>query len=205
MNGRIFSTVEKYAAQLSAMAGSGSNWFKIIANLGGERVETTDKADLTCLREEDIRLWEVDEREYWLEHRLLNRMPELDAVVLSQTPYCLRAALSGRTMTAALDDMAQIAGYRIFTVEYDWDTVCEALRNASGCFVRDRYTITAGRSLYEAVVALQVLEKSAEVNLKAEVIGGAKFLPADEAEEMRRMYLEKYSRREQEVRKTEGR
>ena len=53
----------------------------------------------------------------------------------------------------------------------------------------------------EAVVALQVLEKSAEVNLKAEVIGGAKFLPADEAEEMRRMYLEKYSRREQESEK----
>lgn len=41
------------------------------------------------------------------------------------------------------------------------------VKKAEGCFVRDKgVTITCGRNLYEAVVALTILEKSAEVNLK---------------------------------------
>ena len=101
--------------------------------------------------------------------------------------------------------MAQIVGYQVFIAEYGEESVREALGEASGCFVRDRYTLTAGRSLYEAVIALQVLEKSAEVNQKAGVLGGAKYIPPEEAQLMRRNYRENYSRQEQQIKRREER
>ena len=58
----------------------------------------------------------------------------------------------------------------------------------------DPYVITAGRTLSEACVALDILEKSAEVNLKASVIGGRKPLGAVDCRLMRAVYRRKYSR-----------
>ena len=65
--------------------------------------------------------------------------------------------------------------------------------------------MTVGRSLFEAVVALQVLEKSAEVSLKADVLGGAVAVPTEEARKLRRIYLEQYSKAEAAVKSEEGR
>jgi len=65
------------------------------------------------------------------------------------------------------------------------------------------YTVTMGRNLYEAVVAMTVLEKSAEVTLLAEKIGGAKPIPRWEAKLMRLVYKMKYSKAEEKVKASE--
>ena len=61
-------------------------------------------------------------------------------------------------------------------------SIGKALRGNAGCLIlrgTDKkgkgigYTLTMGRSLYEAIVALTVLEKSAEISFLAEKIGGA--------------------------------
>lgn len=64
--------------------------------------------------------------------------------------------------------------------------------------------MTTGRNLFEAVVALDVLEKSAEVNLKADVLGGVKSIPRAEAKLMRMNYKKNYSKAEQLVKAKEG-
>ena len=79
------------------------------------------------------------------------------------------------------------------------------MKKATGCMVKDRYTISTGRSLFEAVTALQVLEKSAEVNIKAEVLGGPVPVVRMEAKLMRMIYKKKYSRKEAAVKAGEGR
>ena len=61
------------------------------------------------------------------------------------------------------------------------------------------YAITIGRNPYEAVVAMTVLEKSAEIVLKASVIGGAKELGFFTVNTNRRKYLNKYSRAERRI------
>ena len=70
---------------------------------------------------------------------------------------------------------------------------------------KDRYTICTGRSLFEAVTALQVLEKQAEVALKAQVLGGAVPVSEEEAVFMRENYLQNYSKAENAVKSQEGR
>ncbi len=53
--------------------------------------------------------------------------------------------------------------------------------------------ITVGRDPYEAFVAMTVLEKAAEVALKAEVLGGARPLVQPLAAVERLVYRNKYS------------
>ena len=91
-------------------------------------------------------------------------------------------------------------------------SLVKALKNNEGCFVlkgisKDGegmgYTMTLGRTLYEAVVAMTVIEKSAEVFLLAEKLGGSKPIPKWEAKLMRKKYKKKYSRAEEAVRLVE--
>ena len=64
-------------------------------------------------------------------------------------------------------------------------------------------TLTFGRSLYEAVVAMTVIEKSAEVSVLAEKIGGPHPIARWEAKLMRLIYKKKYSKAEEAVKTRE--
>lgn len=187
--------IRKYGKEAAAFGGS-----KLMLKTEGGIFETADGANLAALQPCDI-IKSGDS----IEARLLLCDEHRNALVLSHATYCEKAAKRGKCLTAALDDMAQIVGCRVETVDYDEEEIKRAMENAEGCFVRDRYTMTMGRSLFEAVVALEVLEKSAEVNLKAEVLGGICEIEAGEAAWMRRNYVENYSRKEQEVKTKEGR
>ena len=66
------------------------------------------------------------------------------------------------------------------------------------------YVITTGRDPYEAYVALTVLEKAAEVQIKSKALGGVKPLSLPTAKRYHREYLRKYSvegkkRRDEEI------
>ena len=56
-------------------------------------------------------------------------------------------------------------------VPYETAELFPRSQRIGACFVKGKYTVTAGRSLFEAVTALEVLEKSAEIHLKAEFFG----------------------------------
>lgn len=205
MDNNRYEMIEKYAAELAAMEGYDRASWKIMVKFGETCYETADGADFASLSTDDIRQTGDEDSLYPIERQILEGDNEISALVLSRTPYCRKAAKQGRPLTAALDDMAQIVGYQVQTVSYEKSAIYGALRKATGCFVKDRdVTITCGRSLYEAVVALTVLEKSAEVSLKAEAIGGVKPLPKIEADLMRMIYKKKYSTAEQEVKSKEG-
>ena len=176
MDNNIFEMINKYAEELSLMDGYRRDVNKIMLNLAGNCYETADNADFAALSQDDIEIVSPEDTSHFIEYKLLQGNHDINALVLSATPYCRQAAKQGRPLIAALDDMAQIVGYRVETVSYDEQAVKNALKKTEGCFVRDKggVTITCGRNLYEAVVALTILEKSAEVNLKAEALGGAK-------------------------------
>lgn len=197
----IFEMIKKYAKELSGME---SSLWKIMVCQDGRVYETGDGCDFKNLRQTDV-FSEAEAEAYPIERKFLAERKQLKAMVLSRTPYCTLAAEEGRTLLPPLDDMAQIVGPQAEIIPYDGEKIGRALQEAAGCFVRDRYTITVGRSLFEAVVALQVLEKSAEVSLKADVLGGAVAVPTEEARKLRRIYLEQYSKAEAAVKSEEGR
>ena len=128
---------------------------------------------------------------------------EIRAVLISKSPYCMKWLERNETLIPSLDDMAQIIGTKAVVVDMTGkDELLPAdlpkiLGSNARCFVRkgsDVYTITVGRTLKEAVVALTVLEKSAEVTILAEKIGSPCHINAIERKLMRTVYLKKYSK-----------
>lgn len=198
MEKNIFDTINKYALELLGTEGNHDK-LKILTKIDGDIYETRDGADFSKLQESDIIKAQDRLGTYWIEEELLRADNEINAVVLSETPYCKKARDEERTIRAALDDMAQIVGHKVQTCEYDMGEIKRALKKATGCLVKERYTISTGRSLFEAVVALDVLEKSAEVNIRADVLGGTKDINLAEAKLMRIIYKKKYSKAEQKV------
>lgn len=125
------------------------------------------------------------------------------AMVLSQTPSCVKLMERGKDFKPSLDDMAQIIG----PVCKFYESTPHKLGMNAGCFVKEilggSYTLTIGRSLYEAIVAMTVLEKSATVSLLAEKIGGEKPISSFESRLMRFVYMKKYSKAETKVKAEE--
>lgn len=205
MDNNIFEMIKKYAQELSELPGEDKESWKLMVSLNGRIYETAEDSNLAELKRSDVAVVAGESETHPVERRLLQEGGEISAIVLSKTPYCRLAARRGMKLVPALDDMAQIVGPQAETVSYTEKKIRRALKRATGCFVRGRYTISTGRSLFEAVTALQVLEKSAEVNIKAEVLGGPKPVARVEAKLMRMIYKKKYSKAEAAVKAEEGR
>ena len=142
----------------------------------------------------------------------------MKARVISQTPYCQQCLREGVEFQAVLDDMAMIVGPEAVIVNMTIPNkkkasmqMAKAVTNATGFFVQDRirdglpagYTLTVGRNLYEAVTAMTILEKCAEIALKSRVLGGYKPVGRWKAKQLRSKYMESYSKAEAEVRSAE--
>ena len=134
---------------------------------------------------------------------------DIHAAVVAQTPFCMEWLRRGEPLIPSLDDMAQIIGVKAPLIDAQdgiqsaASNLARTMKSNAGCFVISGknedgtptgYTITVGRTLKEAVVALTVLEKSAEVTLLTEKIGTPHHINAIERKLMRTVYLKKYSK-----------
>ncbi len=172
---------------------------------------TRDGADFNDLKEDDIELLGIKKIPY-------SKGGDMKAILYSSTPYCSKCIEEGRNIAATLDDMAQVVGPSVWVVDGRRSNedrskhLVKALKRSVGCMVflgYDKkkkpvgYTVTLGRTLYEAVVAMTVLEKNAEITFLADKIGGGKALPKWEARLMRKIYKKKYSKAESKVKSSE--
>ncbi len=128
---------------------------------------------------------------------------DLWVVLTSNLPFSKKAREEKLTLCAALDDMAQIIGQKVETVSYDSAAILRALKKSAACFVEGHYTLSIGRTKFEAQVAAEQLEKSAEIYYKARKLGGVKNISVFEARLMRFVYKKKYSKPELEKKKIE--
>lgn len=171
---------------------------------------TKDGANMGDLKENDIEKLNLD--------KLPLPAADMKAVVYSQTPACSRALREAKPFKACLDDMAQVFGHTAYIADgrnknqAAGKSIGKALKGNVGCMVLrgfDKngsgagYTMTMGRSLYEAVVAMTVLEKSAEIHFLAEKIGGGVPIAKWEAKLMRLIYKKKYSKAEEKIKTAE--
>lgn len=207
---KIYEVMKKYGRIMAEQPYPVGEAAKMILQTSEGVFATRDGADMGNLEEEDITQLDMD--------ALPIPKSDVRAVVYSQTPFCQQALREAKPFRACLDDMAQIFGHTAYIVDGRdsnksmGKSLVKALKNNEGCFVlkgisKDGegmgYTMTLGRTLYEAVVAMTVIEKSAEVFLLAEKLGGSKPIPKWEAKLMRKKYKKKYSRAEEAVRLVE--
>ena len=205
----IYEVMKKYGEMISSQ-GYPIGQTKMMIETPKGVFATRDDADIGELREEDIEKLGIE--------KLPIPEAEMKAVVYSQTPCCQKALREARPFKACLDDMAQVFGHTAYIADgRDGNasmgkSIGKALRGNAGCLIlrgTDKkgkgtgYTLTMGRSLYEATVAMTVLEKSAEISFLAEKIGGGKPIAKWEARLMRYVYKKKYSKAEERVKMAE--
>jgi ribulose-5-phosphate 4-epimerase/fuculose-1-phosphate aldolase len=191
-----FST---YAKKIIDLGYDKSNGYRILYKDGEDILATEKDADLRNLSASYIKRCD---KKMQPEFAALSRLKNMQAMVISESPYALECIAKKRQITAVLDDMAQIIGYRVKLVPYKNYSLTSALRKSAACLVLPCETysrgcaISCGRDIYEAYVAMTVLEKNAEVSLKADALGGTKPLEPMNAFLLRRAYLYKYSKEE---------
>ena len=151
MNKQIAVMINKYAKMLTQIDDSQLAKYKVLVRVDGVFYETEgDLAGAFTIRENaGDRLRQI----YPVEGSILMGGSEVCAIVLSNTRYCRQAAQGQKPLRASLDDMAQVIGPKVEVLPYEEPQIKAALQHAAGCFVKDRYTICTGRSLFEAVTA----------------------------------------------------
>ncbi len=164
---------------------------------------TARDADLRSLRPGDaVDVTDHDQSQLPAAAALM-RSRSLNAMILCEPPYTEICIESRHEIPAVLDDMAQIVGPEVSIVEPDEKQISRALARSTSVMVENSCLIAGGRNLYEAYVAVQIIEKSAETILKAQVIGGTKRIDPSLSRYMHYRYQRSYSRAEKDYRDAE--
>ena len=211
MQEAYYELIKKYAKMMTEQGYPVGEAAKLLIETSEGVYGTKDGANLA-----DLKLDEVEKLA--VEHLPLARKG-MSAMVFSQTQYCQQCLADARPFRASVDDMAQIIGPAVYIADgrpsnnKAGKSMVRAFKRSTGAFVLrgvDKngngigYTITAGRTPYEAVVGMTVLEKSAEITVLADRIGGAKEINKLEALLMHKIYQKKYSKAEAGVKKEEA-
>ena len=121
--------------------------------------------------------------------------PQAKALLLLAGTYAFAAANALDSLTAELDDMAQIVGLTArVAASLEAREIARCLKNRNSCFVRGHGMLITGRSVGEAITGAILLEKAAMTHLLAKRIGGARRVPLFSAALMHTIYQKKYSK-----------
>ncbi len=185
-------------------------WGNVSVRLGDKMVITPTGADYTKLTDEDMPLvdlatgeWEGPKpsSERGLHQAVYNERREIGAVLHVHSPNASTLAAARRELPPILDDIAQMIGPSVRVAEYALPSTkkivrvtMRALKGRMAALMANHGAICLGRSLDEALLCCQVLEKGCKAFIEAEFLGGAKGINKFEAWVMHQVFLKKYSK-----------
>ena len=193
----------RYAKLISELAFSVGDIPRIIFRHDGRCYMTARGADFADLGPDEIQDITDHDQSQLPAAAALMKSKSLNAIILCEPPYTSICIDSRHVIPAVLDDMAQIVGPEVSIVEPDEKQISKALAKSTSVMVENSCLIAGGRNLYEAYIAVQIIEKSAETILKAQVIGGVRRLDPRLSAFMHYRYQHSYSRAEKEIKDAE--
>jgi L-fuculose-phosphate aldolase len=135
-------------------------------------------------------------------HRLLfQRRPDIGCFIHSHSPFASAVACVGKAIPVVLEDMAQILGGEVACTAYIRAgnheelalAACEKIGDkAMAVLLGNHGPIVGGRTLGEALIAVQVLEKAAACLIQTAALGEALVIPQESIDLERDRYLNKY-------------
>lgn len=185
-------------------------WGNISVRVGDKMVITPSGADYATLTPEDLPVvdiatgkWEgpkpSSERDLHL--AVLRERPDINAVIHVHSPHASTMAAARRELPPILDDVAQMIGSSVRVADYALPSskkivrgTMKALKGRMAAIMANHGAICLGRSLDEALLCCQVLEKGCKAYIEAEFLGGAKELNKFEAWVMHQVFIRKYSK-----------
>ena len=135
-------------------------------------------------------------------HRILLRSrPDLVVLIHGHSPWASSIACAGKTIPVISDDMAQILGGEVRCSRYVRGGIhlalAEAAKEAMGMhtaavLLANHGVVVGGRDLEEAFTAALILEKSAQLFIMANSLGGCMTVPPQSVRDERERYLYSY-------------
>ena len=145
--------------------------------------------------------------EFRLHAQVYKQRKEVNAVVHTHQKNATTVAAAQKEIPPIIDDMAQIIGPSVRVTKYTVAgtrkfarNAVKALKGRQAALLANHGALCAGRTLQEAFVVSQILEKAAGAFIEASFLGGAKPISKINAYVMHQVYLKKYSKLDQDNR-----
>ena len=129
--------------------------------------------------------------------------PEAKAIIHTHSIYASALAAMRKPVPAIIEDIVQIIGGRVNCAEYALpgtqelaDNAVAALNGRKAVLLANHGTVCWGKSLEDALIVSEILEKAAQIAIICQSCGGAVELSSEDAEVMHSFYEEHYSKRQ---------
>jgi L-fuculose-phosphate aldolase len=185
-------------------------WGNISVRVGDKMVITPSGADYSTLTPEDLPVvdiatgkWEGPKpsSEQGLHLAVYRERSDINAVIHVHSPHASTLAAARHELPPILDDIAQLIGPSVRVADYALPSTkkivretMKALKGRMAAIMANHGAICLGRTLDEALLCCQVLEKGCKAFIEAEFLGGAKELGKFEAWVMHQVFIRKYSK-----------
>jgi len=128
--------------------------------------------------------------------------PDIQAIVHTHSPFATAMSTARKPIPGAVEDMVQIVGGNVRVSEYALpgtkelgQNVIKALEGRQAVLLANHGMLGAGSNLEEALKVCQVVEKTAQITILAQIIGGVVELSQEDIAFMRDFYLHHYGQR----------
>jgi len=130
---------------------------------------------------------------------IYNARQDVKAIVHTHSAYATAMAVARKEIPGAVEDLVQIVGGKVRVNEYALPgtkqlgiNTVKAMEGRQAVLLANHGMLGAGRDLKEAFRVCQVVEKSAQIILLAQAVGGVVELSQDDIDGMRKFYLQGY-------------
>ena len=134
---------------------------------------------------------------------IYNACPEAKAIIHTHSIYASALAAMRKPVPAIIEDIVQIIGGRVNCAEYALpgnqelaDNAVAALNGRKAVLLANHGAVCWGKSLEDALIVSEILEKAAQIAIICQSCGGAVELSTEDAEVMHSFYEEHYSKRQ---------
>ena len=136
-------------------------------------------------------------------HRYLYKARnDIKAVVHTHSIYASAMAAARKPIPGAMEDLVQIVGGSVDVAKYDLpgsedvaQNAVDALGKKDGVLLANHGVVGVNRDLPNALKVCQIIEKSAQITIAAQSVGGAVELSNEDIDFMRDFYLNKYGQK----------
>lgn len=133
---------------------------------------------------------------------IYNARQDVQAIVHAHSTYATAMAAARQEIPGAIEDLVQIVGGNVRVNEYALPgtkqlgiNTVKAMEGRNAVLLANHGMLGVGRDLEEAFRVCQIVEKSAQITLVAQMMGGVVKLSEDDIESMRNFYLNSYGQR----------
>ena len=187
-------------------------WGNVSVRLPDARIAITPSgSDYRFLEAMDIAI--LDTQGKWVDGRkkpssewalhvsIYQERPDINAVIHTHSIFASACAVAHRPIPPIIEDLVQLAGGTIEVAEYALPGTEElaakavlALKDKQAVLLANHGMAGCGRSLNEALLACELVEKAAQIMVYAQSLGGAQTLSQEDVDIMHEFYQRHYSR-----------